>query len=136
MKNDLTHEQISWCRERGIDPQAPLRKRYRYTENGLQLVSINGISLLASSPSAPYIQPDIPGYESPIDGRWIEGRRARREDLKRSNSRPWEGLEQEKKEAARFHVEREKKDDALAEKIAHRLWAEAPESARKLFRSK
>ncbi|WP_216661165.1 hypothetical protein [Ralstonia sp. 3N] len=50
---------------------------------------------------APAVQTDLPGYQSPIDGRWIEGRRARMEDLKRSNCRPWEGMEAEKKEAER-----------------------------------
>lgn len=48
---------------------------------------------------APTVQTDLPGYQSPIDGRWIEGRRARTEDLKRSNCRPWEGMESERKEA-------------------------------------
>jgi hypothetical protein len=28
---------------------------------------------------------DTPGYASPIDGRWIEGRRARRYDLESNN---------------------------------------------------
>ena len=32
-------------------------------------------------PKAPDVVPDTPGYQSPIDGRWIEGRRARRYDL-------------------------------------------------------
>ncbi len=32
---------------------------------------------------APLITPDTPGYASPITGEWIEGRRARREDLKK-----------------------------------------------------
>jgi hypothetical protein len=50
---------------------------------------------------APAVQADLPGYTSPIDGRWIEGRRARLEDLKRNNCRPWEGIEAEKKEAER-----------------------------------
>ena len=27
---------------------------------------------------------DLPGYRSPIDGKWIEGRRARRYDLEKS----------------------------------------------------
>jgi len=50
---------------------------------------------------APAVQTDLPGYPSPIDGRWIEGRRARTEDLKRNNCRPWEGMEAERKEAER-----------------------------------
>lgn len=47
------------------------------------------------------IQADLPGYQSPIDGRWIEGKRARMEDMKRNGCRPWEGMESEKKEAQR-----------------------------------
>jgi hypothetical protein len=50
---------------------------------------------------APSLIPDIPGYESPVDGRWISGRAARNEDLKRNNCRPWEGMEYERKEAIR-----------------------------------
>jgi len=48
---------------------------------------------------APAVHTDLPGYTSPIDGRWIEGRRARTEDLKRNGCRPWEGMETERKEA-------------------------------------
>lgn len=36
-------------------------------------------------PQAPIVAPDTPGYRSPIDGRWIEGRRARRYDLESNN---------------------------------------------------
>lgn len=48
-----------------------------------------------------FVMPDIPDYTSPVDGRLISGRAQRREDMKRSGSRPWEGLEAERKEAAR-----------------------------------
>lgn len=48
---------------------------------------------------APAVHADLPGYQSPIDGRWVEGRRARNEDLRRNNCRPWEGMEVERKEA-------------------------------------
>lgn len=50
---------------------------------------------------APAVQTDLPGYQSPIDGRWIEGRRARTEDLKRNGCRPWEGMDSERKEAVK-----------------------------------
>ena len=36
-------------------------------------------------PSVPMVVPDTPGYASPIDGRWIEGRRARKYDLESNN---------------------------------------------------
>lgn len=40
--------------------------------------------------TAPLVVCDLPGYQSPVDGRWIEGRRARREDLARNNCVPYE----------------------------------------------
>lgn len=83
-----------------------------------------------------FIQADLPGYESPIDGRWIEGRKARRNDLARSNCRPWEGREQEEKVAAKARAEKERKLDTLAERMAHRAWAEAPERVRRVFRGR
>lgn len=33
----------------------------------------------------PFYSPDIPDYQSPIDGRWITSRTHRREDLKRND---------------------------------------------------
>ena len=36
-------------------------------------------------PAAPRVFGDLQGYESPIDGSWIEGRRARRYDLESNN---------------------------------------------------
>lgn len=35
--------------------------------------------------STPRVFGDLPGYRSPIDGSWIEGRRARRYDLEKNN---------------------------------------------------
>jgi len=34
--------------------------------------------------AAPQIFSDLPGYTSPIDGSWIEGRRARRYDMEKN----------------------------------------------------
>lgn len=36
-------------------------------------------------PTVPQVIPDIEGYQSPIDGTWVEGRRARRYDLEKNN---------------------------------------------------
>ena len=36
---------------------------------------------------APTVLTDIPGYQSPVTGKYIEGRVARREDLKRTGCR-------------------------------------------------
>lgn len=79
---------------------------------------------------------DLPGYESPVTGKWIEGRRARREDLKRNRCRPYEGREQEVKEAARHQARLDARLDELATRMAHRAWAEAPERVRKVFRGR
>ncbi|MDX5367906.1 MAG: hypothetical protein LPL29_00870 [Alphaproteobacteria bacterium] len=35
--------------------------------------------------ATPQVRGDLPGYRSPIDGKWIEGRRARRYDLESNN---------------------------------------------------
>lgn len=34
---------------------------------------------------SPRTHSDLPGYQSPIDGSWIEGRRARRYDMEKNN---------------------------------------------------
>ena len=49
----------------------------------------------------PMVRGDLPSYTSPIDGRLIEGRRARMEDLRRNNCRPYEDGEKEYHEKAR-----------------------------------
>lgn len=109
-----------------------MRRRYVYDPVRKELVE----TAARRSQALHFIQPDLPGYESPVSGQWIEGRKARREDLLRTNSRPWEGREQELKQANRIVAERERKLDQLAEKIAHRGWAEAPERVRKVFRGR
>ena len=35
--------------------------------------------------ATPRVFGDLPGYQSPIDGSWIEGRRARKYDLEKNN---------------------------------------------------
>lgn len=112
------------------------RKTYRWIDGVMTLVAVNGQYIHQEARKAPDVIPDIPGYESPVTGKWIEGRKARREDLKRSGSRPWEGLEQERKEAAKVQREKDRKLDQLAERMAHSAWNLAPERIRRVFRSK
>ena len=71
---------------------------------------------------APRIHADLPDYQSPIDGRIVHGRKGRREDLKRTRSRPWEGREQEEKEAARQRAYNEQRDDARLDEHARRAY--------------
>jgi putative FmdB family regulatory protein len=69
---------------------------------------------------APAVIPDTPGYQSPISGKWVEGRVARREDLHKNHCRPWEGMEQENKEAKRI---KDCDDKAFDKKIDESLSA-------------
>jgi predicted nucleic acid-binding Zn ribbon protein len=71
---------------------------------------------------APSVQVDIGGYTSPIDGKWIEGKSARREDLKRNNCRPWEGMESEKKEAKKRAAEADKTFEKGVEQAAYNVY--------------
>lgn len=110
-----------------------VRLRMRWDERLQRLVEVPVDSRRAAS-AGPAVFGDLPAYESPVTGKIVDGRRARREDLKRTNSRPWEGREQEQKEADKARREQDRKTDQLAERMAHRAWAEAPERVRKHFR--
>lgn len=71
---------------------------------------------------APAVQVDIGGYTSPVDGRWIEGKAARREDLKRNNCRPWEGMAEEKKAAQQRAADAEKTYEKGVEQAAYSVF--------------
>lgn len=109
-----------------------MRRRYVYDSASKELVEIPA----RHSQALHFIQPDLPGYQSPVTGKWIEGRKARREDLLRTGSRPWEGLAAERQEAARALAHKERGLDQLAEKMAYRAWDQAPERVRKVFRGR
>ncbi len=67
--------------------------------------------------SAPMVVTDLPGYQSPVDGRWIEGRKARREDLARNNCVPYEPSmkDEQQKRLARSNAEIDRKVDEHVE---------------------
>lgn len=56
--------------------------------------------------TAPMVRPEIQPFQSPIDGRPINSRQQWKEDMKRNNCRPWEGIAAEK-----AHAESIKKSD-------------------------
>jgi hypothetical protein len=70
--------------------------------------------------AGPLVVGDLPGYVSPVTGKWIEGRAARREDLKRTSSRPYEGREQEAKESAR---QRAYAQQAAEHRVERQVWS-------------
>lgn len=73
-------------------------------------------------------------YVSPATGRVITSERARRDDLKRSGCRPYEGFEQEMKHANKIRAEEEKQSDAkLHENVSRAYYALSPEK-RKVLR--
>ncbi|QGH72951.1 MAG: hypothetical protein [Siphoviridae sp. ctdEk19] len=60
--------------------------------------------------SAPAVRADLPGYESPATGRWVEGRRERVEDLRRSGCVEYDP--EMKKDASRIRAADEAKAEA------------------------
>lgn len=79
----------------------------------------------------PAVMPDLPGYESPVTGKWIEGRKARIEDLRRSGCRPYE--EGEREEYARQQKYEEKKNDAQLRETLMRTFYAMPEAKRRVL---
>lgn len=79
----------------------------------------------------PDVHFDLPGYVSPVTGKWVEGRRARSEDLKRSGSRPYEGREQEQKEIARQEAYADQQRDKRMERDVADVWSHSPERIRR-----
>jgi hypothetical protein len=108
-----------------------MRRRYIY-KDGVAIEITDGNA--HAEPMGLMIIKDLPGYQSPVTGLWVEGRRARREDLKRSGSRPWEGLESEKKEAARRESYIEQRNDADLTKSASEAYYQLPPSKRDILR--
>lgn len=105
------------------------RRRFIYPSDGSEPYEVPTDHV--GTPRGPMVYGDLPSYQSPIDGRWIDGRVARREDLARNNCRPWEGMEQERKEASRRQeYERQHQDRKLDETI-NRSWAQISERSRR-----
>lgn len=72
-------------------------------------------------------------YASPVTGKPITTERARREDLKRTGSRPYEGFEQESKEAKRIRDYAEKKSDVKLHDSVSRAYHQLSPAKRKVL---
>lgn len=109
-----------------------MRRRWVYPKGGDPVEVTDDYE---QGPSGVLVIPDLPGYQSPVTGLWVEGRRARREDLKRTGSRPFEGIEQERKELARQQQYREQKLDAsLTKAVSETFYQMSPQKRRILER--
>lgn len=72
---------------------------------------------------------DLPGYDSPIDGKWIEGRAQRREDLKRNGCREYDpGMKQD---AKRNHQANNEQLDRVIGESVERMYNQLSDSKRK-----
>lgn len=84
-------------------------------------------------PRVHYVRGDTKGYYSVVSDKWIDGARARREDLKASGCRPYEGKEAEDKENARQRAYMEAKSDAKLDEHVERAFSDlSPEKRRHL----
>ncbi|HZT03697.1 MAG TPA: FmdB family zinc ribbon protein [Steroidobacteraceae bacterium] len=72
-------------------------------------------------------------YVSTTTGKYITTERARRDDLKRSGCRQYEGFEQEKKEADRKRAYEEQESDAKLEEAARRAYYQLSPSKRRVL---
>lgn len=72
-------------------------------------------------------------YISPASGRYITSKRARLDDLARTNCREYEGFASESKEAAKRVKEQEKKSDAKLDDSVRRAWHALPPSKKKVL---
>jgi hypothetical protein len=84
---------------------------------------------------APAVAPDIPGYESPVTGKWIDGKSARREDLRRSGCRPYESSKEEREEAMKQRQYSEQKlEGSLRDAVSKQFYAMSESKRRQLVR--
>ena len=81
----------------------------------------------------PDIWNDTPDYVSPVSGLVVSGRKQRREDLRRTGSRPWEGMEQERKEAERRLQYADERSDRRLEDAAQRAFHQLDPARRRIF---
>lgn len=105
--------------------------RRRWIQRNGELIEVTGEQ--RATPRGPFIWDDLPAYQSPVDGHEVRGRRARRDDLKRNRCRPWEGRQQEEKEAARQRGYQEQRFDRGLEEAARRAYHQLSLEKRRLL---
>ena len=68
------------------------RRSFRYDPVTKEMYEVG---VRDDGPTGMMIMGDLPAYESPIDGKVVDGRAARREDLKRTGCREYDPSEKE-----------------------------------------
>ena len=111
------------------------RKRYVWDPEAPGILGKGGMVEVSTDYQQPahvhYVIPDTPDYISPVTEKLVSGRRQRRDDLARTNSRPWEGLEQENKECERRKQYAEQKFDRNLDEKANRAYYQMEPSRRR-----
>lgn len=107
------------------------RRRWIYPGNGQPPIEVGADYV--PEPRGPFVMGDLPSYQSPIDNRWIDGRAARREDMARNNCRPWEGMAQERKEAARRAEYQSQQVDRQLSAVVERSLMQISEGSRRIL---
>lgn len=82
------------------------------------LVSQTKAAFDYSKPWTGFIAGDFSGYECPVTGNWIEGRKAHSENLKKTGCRLLEKGEKEER-AKKYPIEQEKRMSAAIEVAAN-----------------
>lgn len=107
--------------------------RHRFIQDRVTGELIPADEYFAQRVKTHFVLPDLPDYESPVDGKVVHGRKGRREDFRRTGTRPWEGMAEEKREAARRKAYDEARQDRSLEAAARRAYAQlSPRDKRKL----
>jgi hypothetical protein len=75
------------------------------------------------------------GYVSPVTGKYIDSKRAREDDLKRTGSRPYEGFASEQAQVQKDRAHEEKKSDAKLHDAVSTAYHALPPSKRAVLDS-
>jgi hypothetical protein len=108
-----------------------MRRRYVWSSEAGKLVEVP--TTYSQPPRAHYVIPDTPDYVSPVSGLVVSGRKQRRNDLARTGSRPWEGMTQERKEAARRTAYAEQKSEANLDRAVRETYYQLPPEKRRIL---
>jgi len=78
-----------------------------------------------------YVIPDVEEYHSPVTGQLISGRKQRERDLRATKSRPWEGMEQERKEAEKRKRQEQERHESEVHRQVERAFMQLPDDKRR-----
>lgn len=108
------------------------RRRWIYRDG----VAIEVTNLDEPQNKGPFVVGEIEAYESPASGQVISSRAQRREDFKRTGTRPWEGKAVEMQEVARRQSYEAAQNEQRYERAAATAWRDLPERYRRTLQQR